>query len=189
MAAFSSVASQSSLLWSLQACYLKIELWKRILAMRLQTKLNKFQSAGGLVEEQDWNQTIKSVLNFYVTWESAIRIPSEMEAGSSKANSAIFFVWWIGRKTHGAQVHFVLVSLCSITTLTYPTSSNSTSTTSKTNLADSSSTTSDLGILVIGGSPYSRSVELWAPASHKEGGKVVELIGDSACVCCNICGR
>ena len=53
MAAFSSVASQSSLLWSLQACYLKIELWKRILAMRLQTKLNKFQSAGGLVEEQD----------------------------------------------------------------------------------------------------------------------------------------
>ena len=91
MAAFSSVASQSSLLWSLQACYLKIELWKRILAMRLQTKLNKFQSAGGLVEEQDWNQTIKSVLNFYVTWESAIRISSEMEAGSSKANSVIFW--------------------------------------------------------------------------------------------------
>ena len=56
-----------------------------------QTKLNKFQSAGGLVEEQDWNQTIKSVLNFYVTWESAIRISSEMEAGSSRANSAIFF--------------------------------------------------------------------------------------------------
>ena len=73
--------------------------------------------------------------------------------------------------------------------LTYPTSSNSTSTTSKTNLADSSSTTSELGILVIGGSPYSRSVELWAPASHKEGGKVVELIGDYACVCCNIGGR
>ena len=98
---------------------------------------------------------------------------------------------------HGAQVLFVLISLCSIATLTiassvtltYPTSSNSTSTTSKTNLADSSSTTSELGILVIGGSPYSRSVELWAPASHKEGGKVVELIGDYACVCCNIGGR
>ena len=95
---------------------------------------------------------------------------------------------------NGTQVLFVLISLCSIATLTmassatltYPTTSNSTSTTSKTNLAVSSS---ELGILVIGGSPYSRSVELWAPASHKEGGKVVELIGDYACVCCNIGGR
>ena len=94
---------------------------------------------------------------------------------------------------NGAQVLFVLISLCSIATLTmassatltYPTSSNSTSTTLKTNLAD----TSESGILVIGGSPYSRSVELWALASHKEGGKVVELIGDYACVCYNIGGR
>ena len=79
---------------------------------------------------------------------------------------------------HGAQLLFVLISLCSIATLTmassatltYPTSSNSTSTTSKTNLADSSSTTSELGILVIGGSPYSRSVALGAGVS--QGGEV-----------------
>ena len=79
---------------------------------------------------------------------------------------------------HGAQLLFVLISLCSIATLTmassatltYPTSSNSTSTTSKTNLADSSSTTSELGILVIGGSPYSRSVAFGAGVS--QGGEV-----------------